>query len=233
MNIAVIPARGGSKRVPRKNLRTFVGKPMIAWTIEAALRSGVFDAVLVSTDDQEIAETAERWGAQVPFHRPSELADDYATTADVMTHAVAWATSKHQALHAVCCLYATAPFIDEADIRRGLLELTSSDWDYVFTATEYASSVFRAFKTTDDGGVSMLFPEHLGTRSQDLPEVLHDAAQFYWARPGTWLAQRPIFGHRSKPLRLPRWRVQDIDTMADWELAERLAPYLLEHEDDA
>jgi N-acylneuraminate cytidylyltransferase len=222
--VAVIPARGGSKRIPRKNIREFCGKPMIAWSIEAAKSSGLFDQILVSTDDPEIAEVARAWGAEVPFSRPQALSDDYSGTGSVMSHATRWMQDTGWPVSAVCCIYATAPFIQADDIRRGFEQLNSGRWEYAIAATTYASPVYRAFKECADGGVEMLFPEEFLTRSQDLPEVLHDAAQFYWGRPDAWLAERPGLGKRTAIIHIPRWRVQDIDDDDDWTRAELMAP---------
>lgn len=220
MKIAVIPARGGSKRIPRKNIREFCGKPIIAYSIEAARASGLFEQVIVSTDDNKIAEVAKTWGSKAPFRRPESLSDDHAGTPEVVAHATAWAQEQGWLVDAVCCIYATAPFVQPEDLRAGLDRLEEGDWDYCFTVTEYPSPVFRAFQETPDGGVEMFFPEKYSARSQDLPEALHDAGQFYWGRPHAWLDQNCLFGPRSRPLRLPRWRVQDIDTEDDWRRAE-------------
>jgi pseudaminic acid cytidylyltransferase len=227
MKIAVIPARGGSKRIPRKNIKPFRGKPMIAWSIEAARRSGLFEHVLVSTDDAEIAAVAREWGAEAPFVRPAELADDHTGTTEVIAHATHWAESAGWRLAAVCCIYATAPFIRAHDLRRGLQALESGDWAYAFTATEYPAPIFRSFRQDARGGVEMFFPEHFTTRSQDLPAALHDAAQFYWGRPSAWTEGKRIFDRHSFALRIPRWRVQDIDSEDDWARAELLAPAVL------
>lgn len=226
-NIAVIPARGGSKRIPRKNIKEFCGKPIIAWSIEAAKTSELFDRIIVSTDDAEIAEVAKRWGAEVPFMRPDELADDYAGTTEVIAHATQWALNQGLAVVAVCCIYATSPFVQVADLKRGWQALESGDWQYAFTVTDYAAPIFRSFKETDAGGIEMFFPEHFATRSQDLPNALHDAGQFYWGRPAAWLHNLRIFDRHSKPVVIPRWRVQDIDTPEDWERAEILAPIIM------
>ncbi len=220
--IAVIPARGGSKRIPRKNIRPFCGKPMIAWSIEAARACGLFGRVLVSTDDAEIAEVGRQWGAEAPFLRPPELADDYVGTTEVMAHATKWALDQGWQLAAVCCIYATAPLLQAADLRRGLETLNSGPWSYAFAVTEYSSPIFRAFREHPEGGVEMFFPEHFATRSQDFPVALHDAAQFYWGRPEAWLEKRRMFERHSAPVRIPRWRVQDIDTEEDWERAALL-----------
>lgn len=228
MKIAVIPARGGSKRIPRKNIRPFCGKPMIAWSIEVAKASGLFSQIVVSTDDSEVAEVARQWGAEVPFIRPSALADDHAGTVPVIAHATQWVLNQGFDLSAVCCIYATAPFVGVDDLTQGLNLLESGQWDYAFAVTEFAAPIFRSFRRSSEGGVEMFFPEHFATRSQDLPITLHDAGQFYWGRPVAWLEGRPVFDRRSIPLLLPRWRVQDIDTPDDWERAEILAPAVMQ-----
>ncbi|MDD2914472.1 MAG: pseudaminic acid cytidylyltransferase [Gallionella sp.] len=220
MNIAVIPARGGSKRIPRKNIKDFCGKPMIAWSIEAAKASGLFDRIIVSTDDAEIAEVAKQWGAEVPFMRPPELSDDYAGTTEVVAHAAQWALKQGFDVGAVCCIYATAPFIQADDLKRGLVALESGEWSYAFTVTDFAAPIFRSFKQNSDGGIEMFYPEHFLTRSQDLPMALHDAGQFYWGRHSAWIEGRRIFDRHSIPVVIPRWRVQDIDTQDDWIRAE-------------
>lgn len=220
MNIAIIPARGGSQRIPHKNIRPFCGKPMIAWSIGTACKSGLFDHILVSTDDPEIAHIAEQSGADVPFVRPAELANDYASTIEVIAHAVRWIQSSGWQPDAVCCLYATAPFICPDDLRNGLELLKTRNCAYTFAATEYPSSIFRSFRLHSDGSVEMFFPEHFVKRSQDLPTAFHDAGQFYWGRPHVWLASQPLFNRDSCPLLIPRWRVQDIDTEDDWKRAE-------------
>lgn len=227
MKIAVIPARGGSKRIPRKNIKPFCGKPMIAWSIEAAKASGLFGRIIVSTDDAEIAAVAKEWGAEVPFVRPEALSNDHAGTTPVVAHATQWALDQKIAVSAVCCIYATAPFVQTEDLKRGWEALDSGDWDYAFTVTDFAAPIFRSFKQTAEGGIEMFFPEHFATRSQDLPVALHDAGQFYWGRPDAWLTGKRIFDRRSKPVQIPRWRVQDIDTTEDWERAEIVAPVIM------
>jgi len=227
VRIAVIPARGGSKRIPRKNVRAFCGKPMIAWSIEAAQISGLFEHVIVSTDDNEISAVAREWGAEVPFVRPAELSNDHAATTAVITHATRWAIEHGWALTGVCCIYATAPFVRTEDLQRGLEVLESGDWAYVFAATEFAAPIFRSFRQLASGAVEMFFPEHFGTRSQDLPVALHDAGQFYWGRPSSWLQGKMIFERHSRIVSIPRWRVQDIDTPEDWKRAEFLAHLLM------
>jgi len=220
MRLAVIPARGGSKRIPRKNIKLFYGKPMIAWSIEAALQSGCFDQVIVSTDDAEIAAVAHQYGATVPFIRPAELSDDYIGTIPVIRHAIEWFNAQGQVVEQVCCLYATAPFVRVEDIQRGLKTLSETGCDYAFSVTSYPFPIQRAIYITEQGRVEMFNPEHFNTRSQDLEEAYHDAGQFYWGRSSAWLQGNMIFSPGSAPVLLPRHRVQDIDTAEDWERAE-------------
>ncbi len=220
MKMAVIPARGGSKRIPGKNIKLFCGKPMIAWSIEAALHSGCFDRVIVSTDDDLIAETALRYGASVPFMRPAELSDDYTGTIPVIRHAIGWFNARLQTTDLVCCLYATAPFVTADDICRGLDILTNTDCDYAFSVTSYAFPIQRAIRITVNNRVEMFNAEHFNTRSQDLEEAWHDAGQFYWGRANAWLDGKMIFSPAAAPVMLPRHRVQDIDTAEDWLRAE-------------
>ena len=228
MRLAVIPARGGSKRIPRKNIKTFHGKPMIAWSIQAALGSGCFDEVWVSTDDAEIAQVAQEYGAKVPFLRPEELSNDFATTADVMQHAVNFFENENEIRpDYVCCLYATAPFVIQQDLRNGLSLIQAERVDYVFSATTFPFPIQRAIKLTEQGHVEMFSPEYFNTRSQDLEEAWHDAGQFYWGTAEAWLNKSIVFSDQSKIVELPRYRVQDIDTIDDWVRAELIEKTLL------
>jgi N-acylneuraminate cytidylyltransferase len=222
MRLAVIPARGGSKRIPRKNIRPFCGRPMIAWSIEAALRSDCFQQVVVSTDDDEIADVARAWGAGIPFKRPANLSDDHTATMPVVAHAIEWYQHHGDIPTHICCVYATAPFIRSEDLRTGLSLLEREGCDYVFPVTSYPFPVQRAIRITPERRVEMFNPEHFNTRSQDLEEAYHDAGQFYWGRSEAWLGKEPIFSSVAAPLVLPRYRVQDIDTLEDWETAERM-----------
>lgn len=220
MRLAVIPARGGSKRIPRKNIKQFCGKPMMAWSIEAARQSGSFDRIIVSTDDEEIAEIALQYGAEVPFMRSAELSDDYVGTIPVIRHAVETISLQGPAVTQACCVYATAPFLSADDLRRGQELLQETGADYVFSVTSYAFPIQRAICLKEDGHLEMFNPGHFNTRSQDLIEAFHDAGQFYWGRSEAWCEERIIFGARSAPLILPRYRVQDIDSQEDWVRAE-------------
>ena len=222
MRLAVIPARGGSKRIPRKNIKQFCGKPMIAWSIAAAHASGCFDRIIVSTDDDEIGEIAKAHGAEVPFMRPPALSDDHTGTTPVIAHAVAWQNAAGEQVSNACCIYATAPFVRAEDLQRGLQMLHSSGADYAFSVTSYAFPIQRAIRITQEQRVAMFQPEHFSTRSQDLEEAWHDAGQFYWGKASAWLAHKPLFGQGAAPVLLPRHRVQDIDTTEDWVRAEWL-----------
>jgi pseudaminic acid cytidylyltransferase len=226
MRIAIIPARGGSKRIKKKNIKTFHGLPMIAWPIQAAIDSKIFDKIIVSTDDEEIANIAKIYGVEIPFIRPEEISDDYTITSTVIKHALDNIGLNKEDIESVCCIYATSPFITSKDIQAGLVKLESGNWDYVFSATEYSSSIFRAFKILENDGIEMFDSKNFLKRSQDLPEAYHDAAQFYWAPASSWTEEKAIFTPKSSPILLPHWRVQDIDTENDWINAELLAPLI-------
>lgn len=228
MKLAVIPARGGSKRIPRKNVKPFRGKPAICWSIDAAREAGLFDHIVVSTDDAEIAEVARQAGAEVPFVRPPELSNDFADTTEVVAHAARWVAEHWGEPEAVCCIYAAAPFVRAGDIREAWKTLESGDWAYSFPVTDFGAPIFRSFRLNQQGGVEMFFPEHFTTRSQDLPQAYHDAGQFYWGRTQAWVEGLRLFDQHSRPLVIPRWRVQDIDTPEDWIRAEILARLLEE-----
>ncbi|MBD2842456.1 pseudaminic acid cytidylyltransferase [Erythrobacter rubeus] len=221
MNIAIIPARGGSKRIPRKNIRPFCGRPMIAWPIKAAIDSNLFDQVIVSTDDDEIAEVARGAGAETPFMRPAELADDHTGTSDVVSHALSWAADIGLELDAVCCIYATAAFLSGEDLRSAH-SLLSPDCDFAFPAVRYGHPPQRGFVSGDGGHPELLNPEYEETRTQDLQAVFHDAGQFYWGTRDAWMDRRPFFGQRTRFIELPQSRAWDIDRPDDWEIAEHL-----------
>lgn len=221
MRVAIIPARGGSKRIPGKNIKDFCGKPVIGWSIEAARQSQCFDRIIVSTDDTEIADIARHFGAEAPFMRPATLADDHSTTSSAIAHAVQLLQQQHE-IELACCIYATAPFLQSSDLRQSLDTILKKDIDFCFSATRYRFPIQRAFRLKADGRCEMFQPELQNTRSQDLEPAYHDAAQFYWGQARAWLQQRPLFSDRSIPFLLPQHRVQDIDTLQDWVAAEHM-----------
>ena len=222
MNIAVIPARGGSKRIPRKNIKSFGGRPIIAYAITAAINSGLFEHVLVSTDDEEIASIAKDWGAEIPFVRPAELANDFAATVPVLTHAIQECEALGWQFSYVCCIYPVVPFIKVADLQGALKLLELGHADYCFPVTEFPSAIQRALRKKKSGVMQPLYPEFELTRTQDLAPAYYDAGQFYWGKKEAWLNNQSI--HSSGlGFVVPNWRVVDIDTPDDWDRAERLA----------
>ncbi|VVP23868.1 pseudaminic acid cytidylyltransferase [Pseudomonas fluorescens] len=218
-SVAIIPARGGSKRIPRKNLKPFDGVPMIVRSIRTALDSALFDQVIVSTDDDEIAEVARQHGAHVPFMRPASLADDFTGTAAVMVHAL----RELPAFDYACCIYATAPLLQARYLREGLDVLERHPGkSFAFSVASFGFPVQRALTVNEEGALTSLYPEFRNTRSQDLAEAFQDAGQFYWGRSEAWLRGDVLFSPVSLPVILPRHLVQDIDTLEDWTRAEYL-----------
>ena len=223
MKIAIIPARGGSKRIPRKNVRPFCGNPTMHWPIKAALESGAFDEVIVSTDDEEIADVARGCGAKVPFRRPTELSTDHSLTLPVIAHAIRWWEENEAPVELACCIYATAVFLRPSYLAAGLESLRDHpDAEFAFGVTSYAFPIFRALRRHADGRVEMFWPENELVRSQDLPEAWHDAGQFYWGRKAAFLCRQGVFSARSIGVPIPRSLVQDIDTQEDWDRAEKI-----------
>lgn len=221
MKIAIIPARGGSKRIPRKNIKLFGGKPMIAYAITAAQNSGLFDHVLVSTDDEEIATLANEWGAETPFVRPAELANDFTATVAVVAHAIQACEDLGWGFENVCCIYPGVPFIEVQDLQEAFKRLEACRADYCFPVTEYPSPIQRALKQNSDGSMQPFYPEFELVRSQDLEPAYFDAGQFYWGNKKAWLNNPRIHSNGAGYV-IPSWRVIDIDTPADWERAELL-----------
>lgn len=223
MNVAIIPARGGSKRIPRKNLRAFCGRPIITYSIAAARAANVFDRIVVSTDDPEIAELAKASGAEAPFVRPADLANDHATTVPVIRHAIEWLRAHELPVANACCIYATAPFVQAKDLRAAHDRLVDERVSgYVFSATSLPFPIQRAFRVKATGHVEMFAPENYAKRSQDLEPAYQDAGQFYWGSATAFLSEKIFFSTDSIAHLLPRHRVQDIDTPDDWERAELL-----------
>ena len=224
MNLAIIQARGGSRRIPGKNIRDFLGKPIIEYSIAAAKACGdLFDKVIVTTDSEQIAETARAAGAEVPFMRPAALADDHTNTAAVVEHAIVEAEKIYKTkIEYACCIYATAPFLRPDDLRKGFKLIKSSGAGAAFSVTTYAFPIFRAQKINKNGLLEMFWPEHELTRSNDLPDAYHDAGQFYWLDAQNFLREKRIYAKKSVPVILPRLLVQDIDTPEDWDSAEAM-----------
>lgn len=221
MNLAIIPARGGSKRLPRKNIREFAGRPMIAYAIQAARDAGLFDRLLVSTDDDEIAGVAREWGAEVPFMRPAELAGDHASTGQVIAHAIGACGDGDPPFHYICCIYPCVPLLRGGDIVEGLELLQRSGADYCYPVAEFPAAIQRALRRDAAGRMSPFNPEHQLTRTQDLERAYHDAGQFYWGARQAWLSNPRILIHGAG-LPIPNWRAVDIDTEDDWARAEMI-----------
>lgn len=220
MKLAIIPARGGSKRIPHKNIKLFAGKPLIAYSIEAAQQSGLFDKIWVSTDDEKIADVAKHFGAEVPFLRPAELSNDFVGTGPVTKHAIEYSLLHHVKPDYCCCIYATAPFLQAQYLQWAFESLQSQPSKaFAFSCTSFAFPIQRAIRKTADG-VEPMFPENIAKRSQDLEEAYHDAGQFYWGTTEGYLSQKGMFSEHAIPVVLPRYLVQDIDTLEDWQRAE-------------
>jgi len=220
MNIALIPARGGSKRIPKKNIKLFHNNPMIYYSIKAAIDSGVFDKVVVSTDLDEIAKIAVECGAEVPFIRPAEYSDDYTPLYDVVKHCINWFKDNNKKLDYICCILATAPFIRTGDLIKGYEIIKNKKVSSVFSVTTFPFPIFRALKINNSSNLEMFWPEYEYSRSNDLPEAYHDAGQFYWLDVEKIIRESKIYSKDSMPIILPRYLVQDIDTQEDWERAE-------------
>jgi pseudaminic acid cytidylyltransferase len=230
MKIAVIPARGGSKRIPRKNIKEFCGKPMIAYAITAAKESGLFDRIVVSTDDDEVAEIANQWGAETPFKRPFELSDDYTATMPVIAHSIETSRSQGWHVEEVCCIYPCVPFLLAADLIGGLSQMKKSDVGFSLSITEYPSVIQRALRRLSNEKLEPFFTEFELLRTQDLTAAYYDAGQFYWGRSAQWLSEKNIHSNGFGYV-IPRWRSVDIDTPEDWQYAEKLFQSLNQRKD--
>jgi pseudaminic acid cytidylyltransferase len=221
VRLAVIPARGGSKRIPRKNVREFCGRPIIAWAIGAAERSGKFDRIVVSTDDEEIAAVAREWGAETPFVRPSELSDDRTPTVPVVAHAIRSCRDAGWNADYVCCVYPCAPFLMPSDLSAALRLVEQGGAEFAYPVTEYAHPTQRAMRRLASGKMQFLDEKHELTRTQDLEKTFHDAGQFYWGKASAWLQQKRMHVD-GVGMPVPNWRVVDIDTEEDWKRAEQV-----------
>jgi pseudaminic acid cytidylyltransferase len=221
MNIAIIPARGGSKRIPRKNIRSFAGRPMIAWAIEAARTSNLFTHIIVSTEDEEIAAISRSNGAETPFMRPRDLADDHTPTVPVIAHAVDFCTSLGWAFDYACCIYPGSPLLQASDLAAALQLAHDRKAHFVYPVAEYAHPVQRAMRHLPNGSMQFLQPEFELVRTQDLEKTYHDAGQFYWGRSSAWLAGKKMHTE-GLGMPIPNWRVVDIDSEDDWLRAEMM-----------
>ena len=220
MNICVIPARGGSKRIPMKNIREFSGKPIIAWSIEAALKSKLFDKVIVSTDNEKIAHISKKYGAEVPFLRPKELSDDFCGTNAVVKNMLQWLIKNDINVEYACCIYATAPFIMTNYLEEGYNQLINSKKEFSFSVTSFPFPIQRALRINKENSIEIIWNENITVRSQDLEDTYHDAGQFYWGKSEAFLNEEVLYSSKSIPVILPRYLVQDIDTFEDWKRAE-------------
>ena len=220
MSLCIIPARGGSKRIPRKNIRNFRGQPMIAWSIQAAQKSGCFERIVVSTDDEEIASISLSFGAEVPFKRPPRLADDYSGTREVVVHAIDALEDGICVGEDVCCMYATAPFVTEKLLTKTYNIFKKRQYDSLFPAIKYSFPIQRAIKIDNSGKMKMFYPEHISTRTQDLPIAYHDSGQFYWVKAPTILKEKKLWTDNTGILILSELESHDIDTLEDWKIAE-------------
>lgn len=225
-NLCIIPARGGSKRIPRKNIRDFLGKPIIAYSIEVAMNSGLFDEIMVSTDDQEIASIATNFCAKVPFLRSDKTANDFASTVDVLIEVITNYINKGILFDNACCLYPTAPLIKSTHLHKGFELLRSEKVDSVFPITSFSYPIWRGLRFGKENKIKMVWPEHLNSRSQDLEEVFHDAGQWYWFSVAGLLRNKKLFTDNSSAVVLEPTEVQDIDTLHDWKIAELKYAYL-------
>lgn len=226
MNVCVIPARGGSKRIHKKNIKPFLGKPIIAYSIEAAVNSGLFDRVVVSTDCSEIADISLDWGGEVPFLRDSVLSNDFTGTLPVVQDAIV-RLNLDELRDNVCCLYATAPFVTPevlVDSFNGWIEAGA---EYCFSVAKYRSPTQRCFELVGDKRVKMLYPEMFDMRSQDLVDTYYDAGQFYWGKAAAFMQNMVMFSEVSYAYTLSDNLVQDIDTVDDWIRAEKMYSMLM------
>ncbi len=230
-NLAIIPARGGSKRIPKKNIKPFLGKPIIAYSIEAALKSELFDEVMVSTDDKDIAQIAIQYGAKVPFLRSADNANDFAVLADVVSEVLDKYSENKKKFESICCILPTAPFITSEKLEEAYIKLKENNFDSVFPVLEFSFPIQRSLKMNSNK-VSMVWPDHLNSRSQDLEPRYHDSGQFYWLNETTFTKEKKLFTNNSGAIIISELHAQDIDTETDWKLAEIKFNLMLNHDQE-
>ena len=218
--VAIIPARGGSRRIPEKNIKIFAGQPIIAYSIKTARDSSLFDRIILSTDSEKIAGIGKSYGAEVPFIRPRELSDEFTGTAEVLIHAINWLNERDKFYPYFCCIYPTAPFLEKEYLAKGFDSLRKNNASSAFSVTSFPYPIFRALKIEANNRIKMLWPEHMNSRSNDLPDAYHDAGQFYWFDTEKFLQEQTVISSDSIPVFLPRYLVHDIDTLEDWQTAE-------------
>ena len=228
INVAIIPARGGSKRIPNKNIKDFHGNPLISYSIKTAFKSNLFDKIIVTTDSQKIADVAKKFGAEIPFMRPKNISDDFTATAPVIYHALNWLKVNNYRVNYACCIYATCPLLEKKYLKKGYDLIKKTKAKSVFSVTTFEFPIYRGLKVDKNGLVSMLWPENKNVRSQDLPEVYHDAGQFYWLENEEFMLKSEIYTDKSRVVVIPRELVQDIDTLEDWKIASSLYKLKLE-----
>ena len=222
MNLAIIPARKGSKRIPKKNIKHFFGKPVIYYSIKQAKLAKVFDKIIVSTDCKKIANISEKYGAEIPFIRPKKISGDYTSTSEVIKHAINYYRKKNIYFKFVCCIYPVAPFLLKKDILKGLNKIKKGNWSYVFSATKNNHHYYRSFIKNKSDAVKMIFPNYYNKRTQDLKITYYDSGQFYWGSSQTWLNKKKVFDNKSTIIEIPRDRSIDVDTLEDWKFAEQM-----------
>ena len=223
MKIAIIPARGGSKRIPKKNIKNFLGKPIISYSIKAAISSKLFDKIVVSTDCNKIARVAKKFKAEVPFIRPARLSGDFIGVQEIIKHAIKHLEiSEKKKIQSICCIYATAPLIQPNDLIKGYNLMKKGNWNSVIAASKFSYPILRSFKKLSSGKLKITFPKHYRSRSQDLSDFYHDAGQFCWAKTNVWKSRKNIISNNCTLIDLPNEFVQDIDTIEDWKKAENI-----------
>ena len=220
MIVCIIPARGGSKRIKKKNIKLFNQKPIISYSIKKALKSNCFDKIICSTDNKAIASIAKKYGAETPFLRPLNLSDDKTTITPVVAHAINYLQKQGHKINLVCCIFPTAPLMKVKDIQKSFKIIKNNNIDYCFSVTKYSFPIQRSIKIKKDKKCEMFYPEMVHKRSQDLEEAYHDAGQFYWGKVDAWLNRKLIFSNKSCPYVIPNLRAQDIDTHEDWKNLE-------------
>ena len=218
--LAIIPARGGSKRIPKKNIKNFLGVPVISYAIKAAIESNAFEKIIVSTDCKEIAEISKKFGAEIPFFRSKQNSNDFASTDDVIQEVLEYYSNIGEDFEYACCIYPVNPFLKVDNINSGLVKLIDNNFDCVFSAVKYSYPIQRAFRIDQEKKIKMLNPKNYLKRSQDLSETFHDAAQFYWFKVSSFIKEKKLWTDNTSVIVIAESEVQDIDNKTDWEIAE-------------